>query len=99
MAQEINFAENGPSLFGEEKLNEAAMKIIGQEVAGDEEILAIAGFDRESKVIAVTDRKVLMTHKEQGTVLQALYGNIKEVDRGFCSVCGVVCHPSLRVGA
>ena len=81
MAQEISFAENGPSLFGEEKLNEEAMKIIGQEVAGDEEILALAGFDHESKIIAVTDRRILITHKEPGIVLQTLYSNIQEVDR------------------
>ena len=73
--------ETGPAVFGEEKLDADAMSIVDQTIVPGEQILALSGFDHESKIIAVTNRQILITHKEQGIVFQSPYSGIKEVGR------------------
>ena len=73
--------ETGPAIFGEEKLDADAMSIVDQTIVPGEQILALSGFDHESKIIAVTNRQILITHKEQGITFQSPYSGIKEVGR------------------
>ena len=73
--------ETGPAVFGEEKLNADAMSIVDRTIVPGEQILSLSGFDHESKIIAVTNQKILITHKEQGIVFQSPYSGIKEVER------------------
>ena len=73
--------ETGPAIFGEEKLDADAMSIVDRTIVPDERILALSGFDHESKIIAVTDQQILITHKEQGITFQSPYSGIKEVGR------------------
>ena len=42
--------ETGPAIFGEEKLNADAMSIVDQTIVPGEQILALSGFDHESKM-------------------------------------------------
>lgn len=73
--------ETGPAIFGEEKLDADAMSIVDRTIVPGEQILALSGFDHESKIMAVTNRKILITHKEQGITFQSPYNGIKEVGR------------------
>ena len=70
-------------LIGDEDLNEDACYLIDEVLAMSEaEIIAMAGFDFESKVIAVTDRNVLIVHENDGVVLNSYYSAIPDTAEG-----------------
>ena len=63
-----------PETIGDEKLNDRAMQRIRNNMQGrDEQLVALSGFDFESKVIAVTTERVLITSEDGTETFQASY--------------------------
>ena len=61
--------ETGIAFIGDEELNEDAAALIDPLLEDDEIPVAISGFDFETKVMAITDRRVIITSGEDGLVL------------------------------
>ena len=55
--------------IGDEALNEEAADLIGSLLRDDEIPVAVAGFDFETKVIAITDQRVIIASGNDGLVL------------------------------
>lgn len=51
---------------GEEDRNEEAVTFVYNELGDDETLVAVAGFDFETKVLAITDERVLITGGDDG---------------------------------
>ena len=71
---------SGPSIYGDEKLDDEAMKVI-RWMAGKDQIKVLSGFDFGSKVIALTHHKVLVAGASNGAVLHVDYAGIPYIGR------------------
>lgn len=67
--------------IGDEDLNEGASDLIDELLRDDEMPVAVAGFDFETKVIAVTDRRVMIASGDEGLVLNLLHNDISVIRR------------------
>ena len=67
--------------IGDEALNEEAADLIGSLLRDDEIPVAVAGFDFETKVIAITDQRVIIASGYDGLVLNLRYDDILTIRR------------------
>ena len=68
-----------PVLIGDEDLDEEALKRVETIVRSDERVVALSGFDFGTEVIAVTDRRVIITGRDGRTVFNSYYDSIDNV--------------------
>ncbi len=69
------------AFVGEEELNEDATALIDRLLQDDERLVAVAGFDFETKVMAITDRRVIITSGNDGLVLNLTHNHISVIRR------------------
>ena len=62
--------------IGDEALNEEAMALIKRLLWDDEIPVAVAGFDYETKLIAITGQRVIIASGNDGLVMNLLHGDI-----------------------
>ena len=67
--------------IGDEDINQEAATLIDRLLRDDETPVAIAGFDFATKVIAVTDRRVIIASGDEGLVLNLTHDDIHLVTR------------------
>ena len=67
--------------IGDEDLNEEAVALINRLLRDDELPVAVAGFDYEMKVIAMTGQRVIIASGDEGLVLELLYDDIDLIGR------------------
>ena len=67
-------------IVGEEDLNEKAAAYIDRTLRDDETLVAVSGFDFETKVLVITDQRVLITGEENGVGLLVLSVNHDDID-------------------
>ena len=67
--------------IGDEDLNEKAVYHINRRLRDDETPIAVAGFDFETKVIAITDQRVLVTDQDHGLVMNLTYDEIFTIEK------------------
>ena len=67
--------------IGDEDLNEEAADLVDRLLEHDEMPVAVAGFDFETKVIAVTDRRVIIASGNEGLVLNLRHDDINIIRR------------------
>ena len=70
-----------PTIIGEEELNPQALAAIERTVRADEKILAYSGFDWENKVIAITDRRVLVGGNDGKLTFNRRFSVLTSVNR------------------
>ena len=83
MEMEMAHAENEEPEFiivGDEDLNEKAASYIDRTLRDDETLVAVAGFDFETKVLVITDQRVLITG-EKGVDLILNHDDIYQMRR------------------
>ena len=68
-------------LIGDEDLNEKAMGHINKRLRDDETPIAVAGFDYETKVIAITDQRVIIASGNDGLALNLWHDEIRFMKR------------------
>ena len=68
-------------LIGDEDLNEKAVDQVNRQLRDDETPIAVAGFDFETKVIAITDQRVLVTDKYDGLVFSLSHHDIYLIEK------------------
>ncbi len=68
-------------IVGDEDRNEEAAVSIDRQLRDDETLIACAGFEFKSKLIAITDQRVLIADKSNGIVLNLKLGSIKTIRR------------------
>lgn len=73
--------ETDTEYIGDEDLNEEATALINELLHDDEMPVAVAGFDFETKVIAITDQRVIITSGNDGLVLNLRYEDIHIIRR------------------
>ena len=73
--------EEDIAFVGDEALNEDATALINRLLHGDEIPVAVAGFDFETKVIAITDQRVIITSGNDGLVLNLRHDDIHIIRR------------------
>ena len=71
----------GRFIVGDEEINEDAISTINLLLRGKERAIAVSGFDFETKVIAVTDQRVLIADKNDGIVLNLRHDNVSFMRR------------------
>ena len=69
------------ALIGDEDLNEKAVYHINRRLRDDETPIAVAGFDFETKVIAITDQRVLVTDQDGTLVFSLNHHDIYLIER------------------
>ena len=67
--------------IGDENLNEGATALIDRLLRDDETPVAIAGFDYETKVIAITDQRVIIASGNDGLALNLRHDEIRFMKR------------------
>ena len=67
--------------MGDEDLNEKAVGHINRQLREDETPIAVAGFDFETKVIAITDQRVLVTDQDSRLVFSLNHHDIYLIER------------------
>ncbi len=67
--------------IGDEDLNEEAAALIDTLLRDTETPLAVAGFDFETKVIAITDQRVIIASGNEGPVLDLTHDDIHLIER------------------
>ena len=67
--------------IGDEDLNEDATSLIDRLLLDDEMPLAVAGFDFETKVIAITDQRIIIASGNDGLVLNLRYDDVHIIRR------------------
>ena len=67
--------------IGDEDVNQEAMALIDRLLRDDEIPVAVAGFDYETKVIAVTDQRVIIASGNDGLVLNLTHDDIHLIRR------------------
>lgn len=67
--------------IGDEDLNENAADLVDRLLQDDEILVAVAGFDFETKVIAITDQRVIITSENDGLVLNLKHNDINIIRR------------------
>lgn len=77
----MNDEQAGILFVGDEDLNEEASDLIDSRLRDDETPIAASGFDFETKVIAITDQRVLIADKNDGIVLNLRHDNISVMQR------------------
>ena len=73
--------ENNIAYIGDENLNKEAKATINRVLADNEPPVALAGFDFETKVIAITRQRVMIASENDGLVLNLAHGSIQLVRR------------------
>ena len=73
--------ETGIAFIGDEELNEDAAALVDTLLEDDERVVAVAGFDFETKVMAITDRHVIITSGNDGLVLNLRRDHISIIRR------------------
>ena len=73
--------EEDVALIGDEDLNEKALYHINRRLCDDETPIAVAGFDFETKVIAITDQRVLIADQNDGLVLNLTHDDIYIIEK------------------
>ena len=73
--------EEDIAYIGDENLNQEASDYIGKLLRDDETPVAVAGFDYESKVIALTDQRVIIASGNDGLVLNLAHDAISLIKR------------------
>ena len=73
--------ENNIAYIGDEDLNKDAKATINRVLADNEPPVALAGFDFETKVIAITRQRVMIASENDGLVLNLAHGSIQLVRR------------------
>ena len=71
----------GRLIVGDEEINGDAIGTINLLIRGKERAIALSGFDFETKVIAVTDQRVLIDDENDGIVLNLRHDNISVIRR------------------
>ena len=66
---------------GDEDLNDAAANFLNSRLRNNETPIAVSGFDFETKVIAITDQRVLIADKNDGIILNLPYDQILSINR------------------
>ena len=74
-------ADEAPEILGNEELNDRAFASIERVLQDDEEVVALAGFDFERKVAAVTSRRVLIAEEERRRPASHWYGDVQQISR------------------
>ena len=67
--------------IGNEDLDGNAMGIIDEMLYHNEAVTALAGFDFETKVIAVTDQRIIIASRHDGLVLNLTYNDTRNLRR------------------
>ena len=67
--------------IGDEEMNEEATALLDRLLHDDETLVAVAGFDFETKVIAITDLRVIITSDSDGLVLNVRHNHISTIIR------------------
>ena len=73
--------ETDTEYIGDEDLNEEATALLDRLLGDDETLVAVAGFDFETKVIAITDLRVIITSGNDGLVLNVRHNHIGTIRR------------------
>ena len=73
--------ETDITYIGDEDLNEEATALRDRLLHDDEILVAVAGFDFETKVIAITDQRVIVTSGNDGLVLNLWHDDIHIIRR------------------
>jgi len=73
--------ETDTEYIGDEDLNEEATALINDLLRDGEVPVVVAGFDFETKVIAITDQRVIITSGNDGLVLNLRYDEIHIIRR------------------
>ena len=73
--------ETDTEYIGDEDLNEEATALLDRLLGDDETLVAVAGFDFETKVIAITDQRVIITSGNDGLVLNVRHNHISTIRR------------------
>ena len=81
MAQRNRSDRDDLFVFGDEDLNDEAADLIDRLIRDDEIAVAVAGFDFETKVIAVTDRRVIIASGNEGLLLNLPHDDINVIRR------------------
>ena len=69
------------SYIGDEDLNQEASAHIDRLLQDDEKPVAVAGFDYETKVIAITDQRIIIASGNDGLVLNLMHNDIHLMSR------------------
>ena len=73
--------ETDIAYIGDEELNEDATTLVNRLLGDDEILVAVAGFDFETKVMAITDLRVIITSGSDGLVLNLRHNHISIIRR------------------
>ena len=73
--------ETDTEYIGDEDLNKEATALLDSLLGDDETLAAVAGFDFETKVIAITDLRVIITSGNDGLVLNVRHNHISTIRR------------------
>ena len=73
--------EGDISYIGDEALNEEASNLIDSMLQDGETLVAVAGFDFETKVIAITDQRLIIASGNDGLVLNLRNDDIHTIGR------------------
>ena len=71
----------GRLIVGDEEINGDAINTINLVIGGKERVIVVSGFDFETKVMAVTDQRVLIADKNDGIILNLHHDNISVMRR------------------
>ena len=78
--------DQDPETLGDEKLNEGAITSIQGSLRHDEEVVAVAGFDLERKVAAVTSQRILIGEEGKRTPKSCGYSQVGQIRRDGCTL-------------
>ena len=81
LAYEVTHIAAGRLIVGDEEINGDAISTINLLLRGKERAIALSGFDFGTKVIAVTDQRVLIADENDGIVLNLRHDNISVMRR------------------
>ena len=74
-------ADEDPEILGDEELNEGAITSIEGSLRHDEEVVAVAGFDFERKVAAVTSQRILIGEEGNRRANSYWYMQVAQIRR------------------
>ena len=69
------------TIWGDEDLNSDALYTIGTSLGQSENVLYMSGFDFETKIIALTDKSVIVANNEKRTELSKAYADLASVSK------------------
>ena len=81
MIQRPSNQQETPAIIGDEELNAQALAAIERRIGLQEKVLAYSGFDWEQKVIAITDRRVIIADNNGSEVFVRGLRDLSSVSR------------------